>query len=52
MRVDNRTKVEKIFPTVLVVFDVCAALGYAWCGDVRHTVYWLTAALLTACVTY
>ena len=52
MRADKRTKVQKIFPTVLVVLDVCAALVYAYGGDVRHTVYWLAAALLTACVTY
>lgn len=52
MRIDKRTKVEKIFPTILLVLDVCAAIVYAFSGDVRHTVYWLAAALLTACVTY
>ena len=41
-----------VFPTALVVLDVCAALVYLAHGDVRHFVYWLAAATLTACVTY
>lgn len=42
----------KIFPTILIVLDVCAAVPYACNGDVRHMIYWLAAATLTACVTY
>lgn len=42
----------KIFPTILIVLDVCAAVPYALKGDFRHTIYWLAAATLTACVTY
>ncbi len=42
----------KLFPTALIVLDVAAAVPYAFRGDVRHTIYWLAAATLTACVTY
>ena len=42
----------KLFPTVLIIIDVCAAIPYAFRGDIRHTIYWLAAATLTACVTY
>lgn len=43
---------EKLFPTILFALDVCAAVTYAFRGDIRHTIYWLAAAILTACVTY
>jgi len=42
----------KIFPTLLIVLDICAALVYAYYGDNRHTVYWLAAAVLTITVTF
>jgi len=42
----------KLFPTILISLDVCAAVPYAFRCDWRHTVYWLAAATLTACVTY
>ena len=45
-------KTEHIFPTVLIVLDVAAALVYAWKGDVRMVIYWLAAAVLTGAVTY
>lgn len=43
---------EKLFPTVLIILDICASLGYIPCGDWRKCVYWLAAAILTFCVTY
>lgn len=43
---------EKLFPTLLIVLDVCAAIGYIPVGDWRKVVYWLAAAVLTTCVTY
>ena len=43
---------SKFFPTLLIVLDVCAALGYLPDGDYRKVVYWVSAAVLTACVTY
>ena len=42
----------KIFPTILIVLDVCAALVYVPSGDWRHVIYWLAAAVLTVTVTY
>jgi len=42
----------KVFPTILIALDVCAAIAYACKGDIRHTIYWIAAATLTACVTY
>lgn len=42
----------KIFPTILIVLDVCASVAYLSKGDWRHMVYWLAAAVLTTVVTY
>ena len=41
-----------IFPTILIVLDTLAAFFYAFDGDIRRSVYWIAAAVLTACVTY
>ena len=43
---------QKFFPTILIVLDVCAAVAYLPPGDWRHVIYWLAAAILTTCVTY
>ncbi len=43
---------EKVFPTVLIVLDVLASIVYVSHGDVRHAIYWLSAGVLTACVTF
>ena len=45
-------KTEYLFPTVLIVLDVCAAIPYAAKCNWRMAVYWMAAATLTACVTY
>lgn len=45
-------KPEKILPTVLMIIDVCAAIGYVPTGDWRRVVYWLAAAVLTGVVTW
>lgn len=42
----------KFFPTLLIILDVCAAISYATHGDTRKIIYWLSAAVLTAAVTY
>jgi hypothetical protein len=42
----------KVFPTILIFLDVCAALSYLPTGDWRRIVYWLAAALLTFTVTW
>jgi len=44
----------KVFPTILIVLDVLAAGGYAYhdLSDWRKIGYWLSAAVLTYCVTW
>jgi hypothetical protein len=42
----------KLLPAVMTVIDVLAAVVYAANKDVRHTVYWIAAAVLTASVTF
>lgn len=42
----------RVFPTILIVLDVCAALVYVSHGDWRKVVYWLAAATLTSVVTW
>jgi len=42
----------KIFPTILIILDVCASVAYCLDSDLRRCVYWLAAAILTASVTY
>jgi hypothetical protein len=43
---------EQIVPIVLIILDIISASLYAINGDVRHTIYWLSAAILTASVTF
>jgi len=43
---------EKVFPTILIVLDICAAALYVPCGDWRKVGYWLAAAALTTFVTW
>jgi hypothetical protein len=41
-----------IFPTLLIILDLCAAIGYVSSGDWKKVVYWIAAGTLTAMVTY
>jgi hypothetical protein len=41
-----------IFATALIVLDCGAAVCYAFEADVRRTIYWIAAAVLTATVTF
>jgi hypothetical protein len=43
---------SRIFPSVLMLLDVCAALAYVPSADWRRVVYWLAAAVITASVTF
>ena len=45
-------RTEYIFPSLLILLDLCAALVYAARDDWRHMVYWRAAATLTATVTF
>jgi hypothetical protein len=42
----------QVFPALLIVLDVAAALVYALDADARRAIYWLAAAVLTAVVTF
>ena len=42
----------QLFPALLIVLDLGAALAYAVEGDWRRAVYWTAAAVLTAVVTF
>lgn len=44
----------RLFPTLLILLDVFAAVGYGLQGwhEWRKVVYWLAAAVLTYTVTY
>jgi len=42
----------KVFPTILIILNVCAALAYIPAMDWRKVVYWIAAAVLTYVVTY
>jgi len=42
----------KIFPTALIILDICAAMTYIPTGNWRMTVYWIAAAVLTTVVTF
>jgi hypothetical protein len=43
---------SKVFPTILAVLDVCAALAYVPDKDWRKVAYWLAAAIITTVVTW
>lgn len=45
-------KAVQVLPTCLIVIDILSALGYATGGDWRKVIYWISAAALTAAVTY
>lgn len=44
----------RLFPSILIVLDVFAAMAYASHGftEWRKVIYWLAAAVLTYVVTY
>ena len=43
---------EKIFPTIIILMSLGAAVMYAIKGDVRHAMYWFSATVLNISVTY
>lgn len=44
--------VMKIFPSILIVLDLCAAMTYAVGGDYYRVGYWVCAAGITFCATF
>ena len=45
-------KAEYIFPTALIIIDLCASGVCAFGGDIKRAIYWIAAAVLNACVTF
>ena len=41
-----------IFPSILILIDICAGVVYAFNGDFKKLIYWLAAAVLNICVTF
>ena len=48
----RKMKPHQVFPTLLIVLDVCAAAPYFFAGNWRMGCYWLFAAGLTTVVTF
>ena len=42
----------RIFPTILIILDILAAVVYWSDGDIRRVFYWIAAGVITASVTY
>ena len=45
-------KTAYIFPVVLIILDLGAAIAYGANSDIRKAIYWLAAAILNAAVTF
>lgn len=45
-------KIVHLFPILLIVLDLGAALVYGVSGDVRKVIYWIAAAVLNITVTF
>lgn len=43
---------EKFFPVILILLNICAAGTYLFASDWKRAIYWIAAAVLTACVTF
>ena len=39
-------------PSIMIAISVCTAVVYAFDGDWRRTIYWASASVLTAAVTF
>jgi len=42
----------KVFPTILMILDLCAAVVWLSHGDWRKCCYWVSAFVLTLTITY
>lgn len=42
----------QFFPLALIILDFAAAAVYAYDVDVRRSIYWCAAGVLTICVTF
>jgi hypothetical protein len=42
----------KIFPTILIVLNLCASIEAGMLGNWRRMIYWLAAATLNITITF
>ena len=45
-------KTQYIFPLLLILADIGAAVVYGVSGDARKVIYWIAAAVLNITVTF
>lgn len=45
-------KTTQIFPTILIVLNLCSSVVCGCCGDWKKLVYWVAAAVLNITVTF
>jgi len=45
-------KIKYLFPILLILLDLGAAIPYAMAGDFKKAIYWVAAAVLNICVTF
>ena len=45
-------KSPKLFPNLIIILSLCAAVRYGFAMDLKHTLYSACAAIITTCVTY
>jgi hypothetical protein len=43
---------DRVFPICLITLNLCASVTYLIGGDIKRSIYWIAAAVLTACVTF
>jgi len=48
----SKIKPEHIFPLLLILIDIVAAIMYFVKGDTKRGVYWIAAAVLNYTVTF
>lgn len=48
----TKTSTTQILPVAMILLDVGAAAVCLWHKDYRRSVYWITAAVLNATVTF
>ena len=44
--------IGKLFPIILIVINMCAAIVCLFTGDYQKGIYWTAAAVLNCCVTF
>jgi hypothetical protein len=43
---------SEYIPTVVIVLEILLSIPYVVKGNIRMAIYWIAAAMITACVTF